>query len=758
MLLRHFAHSSCAALAVAAAPVLANKADDAPPTIIVTSQQTSTIENPPGTTASIDVARIAETVNATNVEDALKYLPSLLVRKRHIGDTQAPLATRTSGVGASARSLIYADGVLLSALIGNNNSTASPRWGLVSPQEIARIDVIYGPFSAAYPGNAIGAVVNITTRLPDQLEATVEGGVNVQRFDQYATSGAYPAYRAGATIGDRIGPFAFFASANHVTSNSQPLAYATLARPATMSGTANTRGAFPDVNRLGAPIVVIGASGFERQAQDILKLKLALDIAPGVQLAYVGGAFLNATDATAETYLSNASGPVFAGAANMDGFAYTIPASAFSNNVYRFEERHFAHALSATGTSDRFDWQVVGTAYDYDKSVQRIPTTALPAATGGGAGTITRLDGTGWTTFDAKGLWRSGADAAHAVGFGVHYDRFVLNSDRFATADWIRGGEGALTLASRGRTRTVGLWAQDAWRLTPALTLTIGGRYEWWRAYDGFNFALAPALSVRQPELSAARFSPKAALAWTPGDGWKIAWSFGKAYRFPTVTELYQAVTTGPTITVPNPTLRPERALSQELAIERSDARGSMRLSLFNEVIADALLSQSAVLVPGSPTLFNFVQNIDRLRARGVELAIDQRDVLKGFDLSGSFTFVDARIRSNPVFPAAIGKQTPQVPRTRATLVATWRPDAQISLVGAVRYSARSFATIDNSDSVSNTFQGFDGYVVGDVRATFRAGPRWTLGLGIDNIGDARYFLFHPFPGRSFSVDVRWTL
>ena len=84
------------------------------------------------------------------------------MRKRHIGDTQAPLATRTSGVGASARSLIYADGVLLSALIGNNNSFASPRWGMVSPEEIERVDVLYGPFSA--PTRAMRSARSSTSR------------------------------------------------------------------------------------------------------------------------------------------------------------------------------------------------------------------------------------------------------------------------------------------------------------------------------------------------------------------------------------------------------------------------------------------------------------------------------------------------------------------------------------------------------------------------------------------------------------------
>src|SRR6476619_5836353 len=154
------------------------------PTIVVVGSRAEA-EHTPNTKQSVDAGELRTTTNVRNTEDALRYFPSLVVRKRHIGDTQAPLATRTSGVGSSARSLIYADGVLLSALIGNNNSFASPRWGMVAPEEIERVDVLYGPFSAAYPGNAIGAVVNITTRMPEKLEASATAATNIQTFNQY---------------------------------------------------------------------------------------------------------------------------------------------------------------------------------------------------------------------------------------------------------------------------------------------------------------------------------------------------------------------------------------------------------------------------------------------------------------------------------------------------------------------------------------------------------------------------------------------
>lgn len=741
--------------ALAAEPPLHDKQphDDV---LVLVDRAGNSIDQSPATRASITADKIDRTVNAINVEDVIENLPSLVVRKRHIGDTQSPLATRTSGVGASARSLIYADGALLSALIGNNNTSASPRWQLVTPQEIERVDVLYGPFGAAYPGNSIGAVVNITTRLPDKLEASVVTAANIQSFDQYGTSQRLPTYSAGATLGDRIGPLAFFASANHVSSAGQPLAYATAIRPAlTSTAGTPTTGGFDDLNRAGQPIRVLGAAGIESQQQDFLKLKLALNLPAQMHLVYVGGLFLNDTRATAESYVTSAAGPVYSGTLNIGGYAYNVPASTFSNNVYRLAQRHWSHSLNLTGQSGSLDWQVIGTLFDFAEDGQRVPTVALPAASSGGAGNIIRLDGTGWSTIDAKLAWQSDR---HLISGGFHHDRFTLNSNRYSTADWQAGSQGALNQASRGRTQTDALWLQDVWRPAPFVAITLGGRQEWWRASDGYNFAAAPAFAVNQLALSASRFSPKASLALNKGARWSLTGSYGIAYRFPTVSELYQAITTGPTITSPNPNLRPERARTFELALAYRAGPRSIRLSLFDETVSDALLSQSAPLVPGSTTLFNYVQNIGRVHTRGLELAFDQPNILPGIEISGSLTLIDPRITANPTFAAAIGKRPPQLPTRKATMVVTWRPDETVSLSAAVRHASRSFGTIDNSDPVANTFQGFAGYTVVDLRARVNVTPRLAMSFGIENLTNERYFLFHPFPQRSLAVELGWRL
>ena len=60
----------------------------------------------PQTTESITRERIDNTINMANPEDAIKYMLSIQVRNRYIGDTNAPGRVRTSGTSASARNLL----------------------------------------------------------------------------------------------------------------------------------------------------------------------------------------------------------------------------------------------------------------------------------------------------------------------------------------------------------------------------------------------------------------------------------------------------------------------------------------------------------------------------------------------------------------------------------------------------------------------------------------------------------------------------
>lgn len=717
----------------------------------------------PQTSESVTAKEVQEKVNAVDTEDAVKYMPSLFVRKRNNGDTQPVLATRTSGVGASARSLVYADDILLSALIANNNTIGAPRWGLVAPEEIQRVDFLYGPFSAAYPGNSLGGVLLITTRMPEKFEMTAKQTEAFQTFDRYNTKGTFRTDQTSVSIGDKKDNFSYFLSGNFQNSYSQPLAWVTgTPTGANPSGIpAGTTGAIPQLNKLGGVAPVLGAGGLLHTEMANVKGKFAWDVTPLVKATFITGFWSNEANSQVQTYLRNAAGmPTYGGVVG------------FASNYYTLSQKHLANALSIkSDTKGTFDFDLSVSRYDYLEDIQRNPfgvAAGAAAAAFTTNGKIGRLDGTNWTLADAKGIWRP--DNAHEISFGLHGDRYYLNNPTYATPTWNSGPDATSSLYSNsiGATRTAALWVQDAWRFRPDWKLTLGGRLESWRASDGFNLQTiantagvidpTKTTAVWQPQQDATKFSPKASLAWEPARQWEVTTSIGKAYRFPTVAELYQTVSTATQIVVPDPTLRPENGLSEEIAIERKFTDGKIRLSLFNENVHDALISQTTIVNGVLVTAFS---NVDAIRNRGVELAARKDNVVvAGLELFGSVTYVDSRIQSDPKFSSAagttaVGKRVPNIPDWRATLGATYRPNEYWALTAAARYSGKQYSTLDNTDVIPNVFGAFDNFAVVDLRAQYKFSETATAAFGIDNVGDTKYTLFHPFPGRTYVADVR---
>jgi iron complex outermembrane receptor protein len=91
-------------------------------------------------------------------------------------------------------------------------------------------------------------------------------------------------------------------------------------------------------------------------------------------------------------------------------------------------------------------------------------------------------------------------------------------------------------------------------------------------------------------------------------------------------------------------------------------------------------------------------------------------------------------------------------------VVGTWRPTDHVSLTAAGRYSSRNFGQLDNGDVVGNVYQGFYKYFVVDLRADLKVNDHMHVALGVDNVNNDKYFLFHPFPQRSLFAQLGWKL
>jgi iron complex outermembrane recepter protein len=720
---------------------------------------------------SITSKQIDETINLKDPEDAVKYMPSLFVRKRNDGDNQAVLATRTWGLSSSARTLIYFDDLLISALIGNNNTGASPHWNLVSPESIGRIDFLNGPYSAAYPGNSIGGVLLITSKMPDRPFAVAKEAVSIMPWDQYGTKDTYVTSQTSAAAGDRKGPVSWIVSANHLDSYQQPLTYTTFGTVFGV-GPANTAGTIGALNKTGGVANVIGTGALAHSQQTSGNIRVAYDVTPLVQATYSFGIWNNIQTSNPQTYLtSTATGaPTFGGV------------SGFASNKYTWDQTHMSNAVSLkSDTKGTYDFDFSASSYNYLQDIMLNPFTV--AASGIGFtenGKITRNDGTNWQNTDAKGIWRPfGYDGPQEISFGIHGDRYQLENPVFASSVWTNTsttGTGQLYTDSIGETRTGAVWAQDAWKILPNLKLTLGGRLETWDASNGFNVnttanattgAITSTAALNQPGLNSTNFSPKASLSYDPNKEWNITANFGEAYRYPTVTELYQNITVAGVATFANPNLTPEQDINGELNIECKWNDGRARLTLFEERVNNAIISQTTNVTnaSGGQTPTTTIGNVQAIRLQGVELSGEKDNVVvTGLNLFGSMTYVDSRILSDPTFVSTIGgttadgKRVPNVPDWRATLGVTYRPNDSWAYTVAARYSGKQYSTLDNTDVVSHVFGAFDDFLVVDMKIHYNATQNFSFDFGIDNIFNEQYFLFHPFPGRTFVLAAKYTL
>jgi iron complex outermembrane receptor protein len=705
----------------------------------------------PTTIEAITGADVRVRINATDAEDALKYFPSLLVRKRYNGDyDHAVLASRASGTGNSARSLVYVDGILISNLLGNGASF-TPRWGLVTPEEIERVDVLYGPFSAAYPGNSVGAVVDYVTRMPAELEMSASVATFGEDFHIYRSAGTYSGWQASASVGDTQGRWSWWLNFNRQDNDAHPVSYANKLVSTGVPGTAGTTvtGALAARNPRNQDWLILGSTTATQTAQDHAKLKVAYEIAPRLQLSYTLGLWDNEAQRSSETYLRDAAeNPVYAGMINVDGRRYAVTAADFAPTVGDF--RHLMHGLSLQSQRDGpWNFELAASAYDYDRDVVRSPTVALPEAAVGGAGRIGNQGGTGWGTFALRAARRPGSAGGHVLDVGLQLDSFRLRTLVDSADDWLTGGPLARVSAFRGDTELESVYAQDTWAFAPGWRATLGARVERWHASNGAVSNASTTLAF--PERSSSYVSPKLALARELTPQWSLKASLGRAVRMPTVAELYQGSIATDVIVNNDPNLKPEKSWTAELSGERLLGQGSLRLTAFFEDTVDALYSQTNVTV--TPNVTN-VQNVDEIGTRGIEIALQQPSLLAGrLDVSASITYARSRIERNDNFPASVGQWQPRVPDWRANALVTYRAGERWSLTAGGRYSGTQYNTLDNSDVNPYAFTGTSPFVVFDLRARY-ASERWSASIGMDNVGDEEYWAFHPYTRRSLLVEL----
>lgn len=689
-----------------------------------------------------------ESINATTVEDFVKYEPSMVVRRRYIGDTNGVTAIRGSNMFQTGRTLVYADGIPLHYLL-ETRWNGAPRWGLVAANETQAAEVIYGPFSAEYSGNAMGGVINLETRYPTERQFHAEAGVFSQDFQHMGADDTYTGHREFFSYGDRFDKASLYVSHKHLENNSQPQSFRSDTAGTPTGGETAVSGAFKADNRTGEESIFYGDSGSDDVTTDLTKFKMGYDIGNWFAKLILGYEQVD-KQSDPDTYLVDTNGDaVWSGDAVYNGDSFTI--GGWSGNPFAIslqERESLLTGFGLEGPMGNSGWIMETNISHFDiikdetRSSDRNPED--PAYTLDGS--VDEYDATGWITLDLKARTDRflGRDDMNLVT-GYHYDRYSLEVNGYDSDNYLSGVKTSRSSSSGGETQTNALFVQWGWDFAPRWDIALGGRYERWETFNGFDYDFGGDM-LDFDDRSESGFSPKLSLGFHPDGPWQFRYSAAKAYRFPIVEELFKNEESISGTTIADAHLEPETGIHHNLMAERRIPRGFLRASLFHEVVDDVIWSQTDI----ATDITTFLP-VTEVTTSGIELVAQQKRVLKSdVDVRVNATYTDSEITENKTDPDTVGNTFPRMPEWRLNMLATYHLNPQWDTSLGLRYASDSYDQLDNEDKTDEVYGAQDSYLFVDLKANYRITKQAKLSLGVDNVTDEVAFVAHPWPQRTY--------
>lgn len=692
------------------------------------------------------------TINVATTEDIVKYEPSLVIRRRFIGDANGTLGMRGSNMFQTSRSMVFADGVPLHYFLQSRWSGA-PRWTMVSASEIAQVEVIYGPFSAEYSGNAMGGVVLIETGIPQEREIHLDAGYFFQDFSAYGFSDTLDGYKAFASYGDKFGDLSVYASFNRLENTAQPQTFYYGSNSSTpLDNPVSTNGGIISFNELNDPVVVYGDTGVIDNVTDNFKIKLGYEFGNWQSLLNIAYEDRNALTDSPNSYLRDAAGnTLWRGNVTQEGQTFSIPTSRFG--ISEQDRRSLSTGLRLKGDLGhhvKLEANINRFAILEDQTRTSARNPADPAYDL--KGSITEFDDTGWQTADIKlSLSDLGISGLNIVS-GLRHEVYELNILGFDSENYLQGSKSDKTSHSGGQTEINAFFTQANWDINDAWDLSLGGRLEWWQSRNGYYWDNEKNLVPGQKQ---DKFSPKFAIGYKPNENWILRYSLARAYRFPIVEELflrYRDIRGAGTDS--DSSLQPEKGLHQNVLIERTLDKGYIRLNIFHETIKDVIENQT-----NTATSVTSFFPIDEVETFGAEWIVNAQDLLiDKLNIRFNVAYTEAEIVKNSANPALVGKTPPRMPKWRGNLLATYHITDNWDVGTSLQYASDSFGRADNLDIRDEVYGAQDAYTRIGLKTNLRVNKNWKTSLGVDNLTDELSYVAHPWPARTFYLSAEWEL
>ena len=261
------------------------------------------------------------------------------------------------------------------------------------------------------------------------------------------------------------------------------------------------------------------------------------------------------------------------------------------------------------------------------------------------------------------------------------------------------------------------LWQPQSW------SIAFSSRVDRFRSFDARQATGATVTAL--PATDEYVFDPRLGVVRKLGGGVSLTASAFRAFRGPSMNELYRTGQVGQQITQANPNLRSERATGFEVGGLVTRTRiGSLRTSYFwtqvNRPVAAVLLSSTAT------TQLLQRQNLGQLESRGITLEGESQPV-SWLTITAGYQYADSTVTKFQADPTLAGKWTAQVPRNTGT--AQIRMERQrLGILGVdLRTSGQQF------DDSANLYR-LAGYAQVDLYAEHSVGKGLRAYASVQNV------------------------
>jgi outer membrane cobalamin receptor len=295
--------------------------------------------------------------------------------------------------------------------------------------------------------------------------------------------------------------------------------------------------------------------------------------------------------------------------------------------------------------------------------------------------------------------WTGVLGKSHTLIGGADFSEVIGASNELLFSGPNRGRNGG------GRQRALGFFGEDIFHRAN-WTVLLAARIDDWQNFKGSLLTSpvsGPPALTSYPSRTDFALSPRLSALRALNQHVSLTGSVYRAFRAPTLNELYRTFRVGNVMTYNNAALNAERLTGAEAGLNMGTLEGRLRVrgtffwSDIVDPIANVTISTSSTLITRQK------QNLGRTRARGLELD-GVMNVSGDLQVTAGYAYTAATVVSYPASPTVAGLaglDVPQVPRNVFTWQARYWNPSRIFASVAGRFVGQQFDDDQNQFKLS---------------------------------------------------------